>query len=120
MIAWTAPALFPTLHSGILGMTWFLCLMIVAGVLGLIVAGIFGGILFLEPLYHWRAAKNGAPYRVGDEVLILAGAHRGRVARVYEVWSERGQVRADLGEQERQEVTDVFSEVAVCRPAAVE
>src|SRR5947208_16767933 len=82
MIAWTAPALFPTLHSGILGMTWFLCLMIVAGVLGLIVAGIFGGILFLEPLYHWRAAKNGAPYRVGDEVLILAGAHRGRVARV--------------------------------------
>jgi hypothetical protein len=120
MMAWTAPVVFPALRSSFLGMVWFLCLMIVAGLLGLIVAGILGGMFFLGPLYHWRAAKNGAPYQVGDTVLILAGAHRDRVARVYEVWSERGQVRVELGEEERRAVTDVFSYVAVCRHSAVE
>ena len=120
MIAWTAPVLFPALRSSILGMVWFACLMIVAAILGVLGAGIFGGMFILGPLYRWRATKNGAPYRVGDEVLILAGAHRDRVARVYEVWSERGQVRVELSEEERRKVTDVFSYVAVCRRSAVE
>jgi hypothetical protein len=120
MVAWTAPVLFPAYHSSILGIVWFVCLMIVAGVLGVIVAGVVGGMFILGPLYRWWATKNGAPYRVGDEVLILAGAHRGRSARVYEAWSDRGEVRVELGENERRDVTDVFSNVEVCRHSAVE
>jgi hypothetical protein len=42
------------------------------------------------------------------------------VARIYELWKERGQVRVELGEAERNDVTDVYSETQVCRQRAVE
>ena len=48
-------------------------------------------------------------------VLILAGSHRGRLVRVYEVWSERGQVRVDLDEQAKRDFQDIFSFLEVCR-----
>jgi cellulose synthase/poly-beta-1,6-N-acetylglucosamine synthase-like glycosyltransferase len=51
---------------------------------------------------------NGAPFHPGDMVHILKGQHRGRVVRVYDVWGEQGQVRVELGAQEKTDVKDVF------------
>jgi hypothetical protein len=118
MMAWAAPALLAALQPSFFSIAYFVFLMVVAALIGLIVASLAGGIFFLRPLYHWRGIKNGAPYQVGDEVLILAGFHRNRVARVYELWPERQQVRVDLGEKERRDVTDVFSYVEICRRSA--
>lgn len=115
MVAWTAPVLFAAYRGTIRGMIWSVLLLIVATLLGLIITGIVGGALLLEPLYRWRALKNGAPFKVGDTVMILAGPRCGRVARVYDVWPERGQVRVELSESERLTVKDVFSDFAVCR-----
>jgi hypothetical protein len=71
--------------------------------------------LFLGPLYHLRAKLNGAPFHVGDRVRILVGPHRNCVVQVYDVWSERNQVRVELGAQARAEVSDVFSCTQVYR-----
>lgn len=67
-----------------------------------------------------RGLRNGAPYRVGDYVRILARRQRGRVARVYDVWAERDQVRVELGQEASERVEDVFSHFGVCRVPAAE
>ena len=56
---------------------------------------------------------------MGDRVQILAGPHRDRVFRVYEVWDERCQVRVDLDEEAKKEFTDVFSYTQVCRESVL-
>jgi hypothetical protein len=78
-------------------------------------AAIIPGWLLLGPLYYTQEWRNGAPYRVGDYVRVLVRRHRGRVVRVYDLWAERHQVRVELGDEERERVTDVFSYVEVCR-----
>ena len=87
--------------------------------LGAPVLGILVSLPFVPavigPLYHLRGRLNGAPYSVGDRVRILAGPYSGRVVRVYEVWSERNQVRVELGDQTKIELADVFSCIQVCR-----
>ncbi|MBN1123871.1 MAG: hypothetical protein JXA82_02610 [Sedimentisphaerales bacterium] len=44
---------------------------------------------------------------------ILRGAHRNKEVRVYDVWPERYQIRVELGEKEKAEVTDVFSYLSI-------
>jgi hypothetical protein len=60
---------------------------------------------------------NGAPFEVGDVVCILVGPNRDRTVRVYAVWSERGQVRVELGETEKAAIKDVFRYWEICRTA---
>ena len=60
---------------------------------------------------------NGAPFEVGQVVCILVGPNRDRTARVYDVWSERGQVRVELGETEKATCKDVFGYWEICRTA---
>ena len=60
---------------------------------------------------------NGAPFEGGDVVCILVGPNRDRTVRVYAVWSERGQVRVELGESEKAAITDVFGYWEICRTA---
>jgi hypothetical protein len=114
MMFWAGSVAWAGVRPSFLSIAWFLFLLLVAALLGFMLAG-FPGMLFLGVLLDWRARRNGAPYSVGDHVMILVGPHEGRVARVYDVWAERGQVRAELGEQERREVTDVYQDVQVCR-----
>ena len=116
VVAWMV---FPLMQTSLTGFTLSLLLVGVGAALGFFLA-LFPGCFVLGPLMHWAAERNGAPYSVGDEVLILRGKHRGQVRRVYEVWRERGQVRVQLGESERAAVTDVFWELEVCRIPAVE
>jgi hypothetical protein len=74
------------------------------------------GILILGrlfyPVVYWLA---GAPFAVGDKVMILRGPRPRKVAEVYEVWHSRAQVRLRLSDEERDAVADVFSFYEVLR-----
>lgn len=58
---------------------------------------------------------NGSPFHVGDMVHIMAGKHKGQIARVYEVWKARNSVRVELGEQAMNDIDDVYSYMDICR-----
>lgn len=75
---------------------------------------------FLTPLYRLRAIRNGAPFQQGDDVRVLTGPYRDVIGRVYEVWTDRGQLRIDLGKEARRSLEDVFSFVEVSRETGVE
>jgi len=98
-------------------LSMFVVSLLVAPVLGFLVSLPFVWII-IGPLYRFRGTLNGAPFSVGDRVRILAGPHSGRVVRVYEVWSERCQVRVELDEQAKKEFTDAFSYTQICRESA--
>lgn len=81
--------------------------------------GMLMAVFTLGPIYYQQGLDNGAPYAPGDSVRLLVGRHRGQTVRVYAIWGERNQVRVELGDAERDAVTDVFSYCEVCRePAA--
>ena len=67
------------------------------------------------PFYKLAAKLHGAPFQPGDWVRILRGQYRNQIVRVYDVWSDRDQVRVDLGEKAKQDVTDVFSLLQIRR-----
>jgi len=70
----------------------------------------FLALAFIGPaIYHFVLWINCRPYQAGDCVQVLAGPHRGRVARIYEIWEERGQYRVELGEQAARDIEDVVS-----------
>jgi hypothetical protein len=110
--------LIPATQPSSVGVLRTALLICVGGVLGLFLA-VFPGMFVLGPLMNVVARINGSPFQVGDEVMILCGKHSGRVARIYELWNQRGQVRLELGEADRNAVTDVYSETQVSRQRAV-
>ena len=90
---------------------WFVVEILISLALGVLLSG-----LFISPFVCTLAGKlNGSPFQVGDLVQILTGEHRDRIARVYDVWDERRQLRIELGEQECKDVTDVFDYFQICR-----
>jgi len=92
----------------------FVVSIIAAPVLGFCVALGFG-YLILRPIYYFRAKLNGAPFHVGDRVRILVGPYRDRVAEIYAVWSERGQVGVEPGEPRIAEGGEVYQFTQICR-----
>jgi hypothetical protein len=106
--------LAPTLTLSVWSVARFAGLLVVAACLGAML-GAFPCGMFLGIILNSVEARNGAPFQQGDEVVILSKRFPGRVTRVYEVWPTRHQVRVELGEDERREVTDVFSYTDVCR-----
>lgn len=74
------------------------------------------GWFVLGPLYHHQACLNGFPYAIGDEVQILAGKHRGRRGRVYEL-GQFGRPRVRLGEEAARDFGDLFEPTEVARVA---
>jgi len=77
--------------------------------------GFFVSWILFKILWSIRAWINGGPFCKGDLVQVIAGAHAGKIARVYEEWPSRHQVRVDLGQREWKEVKDVYSYVQLCR-----
>jgi len=78
--------------------------------------GYIVGVAFIWMILGGIAAWiQGWPFSKGDEVVILSGKNRGRVAKVYAVWESRGQVRLELGDEAKESVTDVYCAVAVTR-----
>jgi len=66
-------------------------------------------------LGHIAARLQGWPFAVGERVWILTGRHKNTIAKVYEVWTERGQVRVELGPELKEKVEDVYCAVEICR-----
>ncbi len=92
-------------------------------VLAIASAAVFGFFCTQIPLFSLsqiRMKINGAPFRQGDTVHILAGKHKGETACVYDVWKDRNQIRVDLGDQAKEDVKDVYSYLEVCRKSSDE
>jgi hypothetical protein len=113
-VVWTGWILLPTVAISRWNLLWCIVLFPVAACLGAVL-GAFPGGMFLGIVLQWIERRNGAPFREGDEVVILSKRYPGRVTRVYDVWEERHQVRVGLDETSRKEVTDVFSFTDLCR-----
>lgn len=84
-------------------------------------AGLGGmlGVLFVYQLtlsaLNLQRRLRGFEVLVGFRVRILGGPRRGEVARVYELWEQRGEVRLELGEAAHLSVTDVYMAYQVRR-----
>ena len=84
----------------------FLLAMIVAPVL-LFLVGVLIGFPIIGSIYYARELANGGPFKVGDRVYIIAGRHKGKVARVYSMW-QGGTVRLELGDEAKETFKDIF------------
>lgn len=91
---------------------------IVVVILVLLMGAAIGlGISWLANVLLWRIRVriNGGPFHTGDLVQVITGPHAGTIARVYEEWPSRKEVRIDVGELEMREVKDVFSHVQLMK-----
>ncbi|MDX1945727.1 MAG: hypothetical protein SFU86_10050 [Pirellulaceae bacterium] len=113
-VVWVESILVPTVTVSRWSLFWSIVLFPVAACLGAVL-GAFPGGMFLGIVLRWIEWRNGAPFHEGDEVVILSKRYPGRVTRIYEVWAERHEVRVELDERAREDVTDVFSFLDVCR-----
>ncbi len=104
------PATYLPEPSALLGL--LLACLCAAGVGFLSSYFILGRILFLI------FSRINGPFAAGDIVRILCSRHRDRVTRVYDVWASRGQVRVDLGEDAKRNLTDVLMYHEICRERA--
>src|SRR5690554_5532487 len=97
-IAMVAPPFWEAHHGSILGILWFVLMLFISAVLGIVIAWMLSCLL-VDALDDWWLKRNGSPFHVGDNVTILAGRHRGRTARVYDVWEPRHEVRVELSNE---------------------
>lgn len=88
----------------------FLVSLLLGSVLGVITNHIICRTLFCLCIY-----ANGAPYKIGDSLLILCGKHCNKTAKVYKIWSSRNQLLVDLGGDTRDNLENVFSFNEVCK-----
>ncbi len=80
-------------------------------------ASIIPALFVFGPLAYYQGIDNGGPFVPGDKVQIIAGKHRGKIARVYGT-GQHDTVRVDLGETERTQYTDFFSAYELIRETA--
>ena len=81
--------------------------------------GLFLGLFACSPIVIFVCRRlNGAPYVVGDKVLVLTGPHRGAVATVYGITTGQGGeplLRLDLGPRQEPNHRELFEDVSVLR-----
>lgn len=87
MLLWTTLILFPTLNYSLASISGFFILAAIGTCLGAAL-GVFPGAMLLGLLLCWIERRNGAPFREGDEVVILSRRDPGRVTRIYAIWAE--------------------------------
>ena len=74
--------------------------------------------MFLGTYQMVREERNGAPFRVGEELVVLAPKRRGQTATVYEIyrdWNGPVGVRLDFGEEAKASLNDIYGNIGVCR-----
>ncbi len=91
---------------------WIVLAAIPAAAIGWIIGFV---LIWRQLLGQIAAWLQGWPFEIGDQVWILTGEHKNQVAMIYEVWTERGQVRVDLGPEAKKTCDDVYCATAVCR-----
>ena len=80
------------------------------------IEGIFGSGLGLAlafglvvPARRYCGRRNGAPFCVGQEVVVLCGKHRDSRGRIHQIWPETRHVRLRLETQHSDEEDHIFS-----------
>jgi hypothetical protein len=61
---------------------------------------------------------NGAPYKIGESVIVLSGPYSGKTSTIYEIAKGQGGQpvpRVDLGEEAKQRYQDLFEEYSLLR-----
>jgi hypothetical protein len=92
---------------------------LVGGLVALVTYAIFRALVFDPERVLLR--RNGGPFNVGDRVIVLCGAHRGRIGEIYEVTYGQGGpphdeiLRVRLGEEEAKGYKDLFRERELMR-----
>jgi hypothetical protein len=93
---------------------WMLLILAVCGATGL---GFFLGMFTCWPWVRALCGRlNGAPFKPGDRVLILAGPLRGTAAQVEDITKGQGGqdvVWLDLGPERRKKFSNIFEEYAL-------
>lgn len=97
---------------------FYLIVLIISPLLGYFGA-VLAGVFIFGPMYYSRGLLNGAPFKEGDVVQILAGPHRGSVTTVYSCW-QGDSVRVRLGPKEEEEFKDVFQPTQLLREEETE
>jgi hypothetical protein len=87
----------------------------IAAVVAVPLGGVLGA-LFLWPIvFRIGSRVNGAPFRNGEVVHILAGKYRDRIGRISDIWTQRNSVIVQFDEDQEKEVIHEFSYNEVCR-----
>lgn len=99
--------------NDIRGIVWMAVIASIAAAyaVGALIGTIILGILLHEPFRRIQ----GAPFKVGDTVMILRGPRKGKISEVYETWYPRTQVRVRLSDDEAKAVADVFSDYDIMK-----
>jgi hypothetical protein len=83
------------------------------------ILGYFLGMFTCWPLARVVCSRlNGAPFRIGDTVLILSGPRKGTMTRVYDTCVGQGGwnlLKLELEPQDRTDYSDIFEEYSVLR-----
>jgi hypothetical protein len=99
--------------NDIRGVVW---VAIVASIAAAYASGALIGTIFLGILLHEPFRRiQGAPFKVGDTVMILRGPRKGKITEVYETWYPRTEVRVRLSDDEAKAVADVFSDYDIMK-----
>jgi len=81
--------------------------------------GFFLGMFTCWPLVRVFCSRyNGAPLKVGDQVLILIGPDKGKTSEVWEITVGQGGwelARLNLGEERSQKFRDIFEEYSLLK-----
>lgn len=91
---------------------WQTTLFLVLALIPPSLLGFFAGMFTAWPFIRVLCSRiNGAPLKAGDQVMILAGRDKGRLAEVYEITKGQGGwdlARLDLGRERKTRFTDIF------------
>jgi hypothetical protein len=81
--------------------------------------GFFLGMFTCWPLVRVICSRyNGAPLKVGDQVIILSGREKGKFAEVYEIIVGQGKwelARLNLGQERQEKFRDIFEEYSLLK-----
>ncbi len=86
-----------------------LALVVLGGVAAYALGALIGTVFLARLAYPLACQLMGAPLMRGDFVFILRGRRHGKIAPIYEVWTERGEVRVRLSDNERECAADVYA-----------
>ncbi len=98
---------------------WQATLLVALGLIPATFLGYFVGMFTCWPFIRPICSQlNGAPFRIGDHVLVLSGPEKGQTAEVYEITVGQGGwnlVRLDFGEERRNSFRDIFEEYSLLK-----
>jgi hypothetical protein len=81
--------------------------------------GFFLGMFTCWPLIRVACSKyNGAPLKVGDQVLILTGPDKGKITEVWQITIGQGKwelARLNLGTERSERFRDIFEEYSLLK-----